>query len=118
MGLRRLRQRRRLIRSTRADAHLVEVAAAAVSLSRGAHEAESSQLKFTALVTTSDKTGTVRSDQIMERNMMGSAGQSRVAAAERPTNDKYVLAARITGKPQVGQHADVGQAGRGTRGQG
>ncbi len=59
----------------------------------------SSQLKFTELVSTSDRTGTVRWDQVMERNFMGRPQLNpELPLLEKPTNDKYVLAAQIKGK--------------------
>jgi ABC-2 type transport system permease protein len=59
----------------------------------------SSQLKFTELVSTSDRTGTVPWDQILERNFMGRPQLNpELPLREKPTNDKYVLAAQIKGK--------------------
>ncbi len=61
----------------------------------------SSQMKFTELLSTNDRTGTVRTDQILERTMMGRPQLNpELPLLERPTNEKYVLAAQITGKPK------------------
>ena len=61
----------------------------------------SSQMKFTELVSTNERTGTVRSDQILERSMMGQPRMNpELPLLERPTNEKYVLAAQISGKPK------------------
>jgi len=62
----------------------------------------SSSLSFTELVNTSDHTGTIRVDQIMERNFMGQPRMNpEIPLLEKPTNDRYVLAARIQGKPKA-----------------
>jgi len=59
----------------------------------------SSQLKFTRLVTTSTKTGTVPADQIMQRGMMGQAQMNPdLPQLEKPTGDTYIVAAQIRGK--------------------
>ncbi|MBI3838964.1 MAG: Gldg family protein [Planctomycetia bacterium] len=59
----------------------------------------SSPLKFTELVSTSDHTGTIRYDQILERSFMGQPRMNpELPLLEKPTNDKYVLAAQIRGK--------------------
>jgi ABC-2 type transport system permease protein len=59
----------------------------------------SSPLKFTALVSTSDRTGTVRQEQILERSFMGPPRMNpELPLLEKPTNNKYVLAAHIHGK--------------------
>jgi ABC-2 type transport system permease protein len=58
----------------------------------------SSSLTFTELVSTGDHTGTIRFDQLMERSMMGQPRMNPdIPLLERPTNDKYVLAAQIHG---------------------
>jgi ABC-2 type transport system permease protein len=58
-----------------------------------------SGLKFTELVSTSERTGTVRWDQIMQPGFMGQRGfNPELPLHEKPTNDKYVLAAQIRGK--------------------
>ncbi len=62
----------------------------------------SSPLKFTELVSTSDRTGTVRYDQIFEPSFMGQPRMNpNLSLVERPSNEKYVLAAHITGKPKT-----------------
>ncbi|HEX3727497.1 MAG TPA: Gldg family protein, partial [Pirellulales bacterium] len=59
----------------------------------------SSPLKFTELMSTNDRTGTIRSDQIMERGFMGPPRMNPdMPLLEKPTFDKYVLAAQIRGK--------------------
>ncbi len=59
----------------------------------------SSQLKFTGLVNTSTKTGTIRTDQIMERGFMGQARMNPdIPLLEKPTGDTYIVAAQIRGK--------------------
>ncbi len=59
----------------------------------------SSPLKFTALVSTNDRTGTVPQDRIMERSFMGPPRMNPdMPLLEKPTNNKYVLAAQIRGK--------------------
>jgi ABC-2 type transport system permease protein len=59
----------------------------------------SSPLKFDGLVSTSDRTGTIRFDQIMERTFMGQPRLNpEMHLLEKPTNDTYVLAAQIKGK--------------------
>ena len=83
----------------------------------------SSPLKFTELVSTSDRTGTVRYDQIMERSFMGQPRMNpEMPLLEKPTNDKYVLAAQINGKlktenmpmsDKAGRSADEPEAGQG-----
>ena len=77
----------------------------------------SSPLKFTELVSTSERTGTVRWDQILERNFMGAPRMNpELPLLEKPTNDKYVLAAQIHGKlkpdnvPMSDKPAEVPQA--------
>ena len=61
----------------------------------------SSQMKFTELLSTNDRTGTVRTDQIFERSMMGQPRMNpELPLLEHPTNEKYILAAQITGKPK------------------
>ncbi|MGD9720330.1 MAG: Gldg family protein [Pirellulales bacterium] len=59
----------------------------------------SSSLKFTELVSTSDRTGTVRYDQIFEPSFMGQPRMNPdLPLMERPSNEKYILAALISGK--------------------
>ncbi|MEX2113664.1 MAG: Gldg family protein [Pirellulales bacterium] len=59
----------------------------------------SSPLKFTELVSTNDRTGTVRFDQIFEQSMMGQPRMNPdLPLLERPSNEKYILAAQIRGK--------------------
>ncbi len=59
----------------------------------------SSPLEFTELVTTNDRTGTVRYDQIFEQTMMGQPRMNPdLPLLERPSNEKYILAAQIRGK--------------------
>ncbi len=59
----------------------------------------SSPLKFTELVSTNDRTGTVRYDQIFEQTMMGQPRMNPdLPLLERPSNEKYILAAQIRGK--------------------
>lgn len=58
-----------------------------------------STLKFTPLVMTSEYSGEVPADQILQRSMMGPSGMNpRLSQFEKETNEKYVLAAQITGK--------------------
>ena len=62
----------------------------------------SSQLKFTRLVTTSNKTGTVPADQIMQRSFMGPPQMNPdLPMLEKPTGDTYIVAAQIRGKVPV-----------------
>ncbi|MBL9122906.1 MAG: hypothetical protein JNG90_04690 [Planctomycetaceae bacterium] len=56
-----------------------------------------SDLKFTPLVTTGDRTGTVNYDEIMEQTFFG-AGQLNPARRQVQTGDEYVMAAHIWGK--------------------
>jgi ABC-2 type transport system permease protein len=59
----------------------------------------SSSLKFTELVSTSENTGTIRYDQILEPSFMGPPRMNpEMPFLERPSNEKYVLAAQIQGK--------------------
>ena len=58
-----------------------------------------SPLKFTPLVTATFKeTGVVPYDQIVERTMFGARLNPNLPYLEKVTSEKYVLAARITGK--------------------
>jgi ABC-2 type transport system permease protein len=75
----------------------------------------SSPLKFTELVSTSERTGTVRYDQIFEQTMMGQPRMNPdLRMMERPSNEKYILAAQIRGKlktenvPMHDQAAETG----------
>ena len=77
----------------------------------------SSHMKFSELVSTSDRTGTIRYDQIMERSFMGPPRMNpELTLLERPTNEKYVIAAQIRGKldaenkPMSDKVAEVAQA--------
>jgi hypothetical protein len=81
----------------------------------------SSSLKFTELVSTSDRTGTVRFDQIFEPTFMGQPRMNPdLPLLERPSNEKYVLAAHISGKlkseniPMYDQPAEGSQQGQDT----
>jgi len=67
-----------------------------------------SPLKFTELVSTSDRTGTVRYDQIVERGMMGPPRMNPdLPLLERPSHEKYFMAAQIKGKLKpTDPHAD------------
>ena len=59
----------------------------------------SSQLDFTPLVSTGNRTGTIRHDQIMERNFMGQPRMNpEMPLLEKPTNEPYIMAAQIRGK--------------------
>ncbi len=59
----------------------------------------SSQMKFTPLVSTNNKTGTIRADQIMERGFMGQPRMNPdLPLLEKPTGDSYIVAAQIRGK--------------------
>ncbi len=59
----------------------------------------SSQLKFTRLVTTSNRTGTIPADEIMQRGFMGQSQMNPdIPLLEKPTGDTYIVAAQIRGK--------------------
>jgi ABC-2 type transport system permease protein len=59
----------------------------------------SSDLKFTSLVTTSTNTGTIRHDQLVTPSFMGQQQMNPdIPLLERPTGDSYVVAAQIRGK--------------------
>ncbi len=59
----------------------------------------SSPLKFTELISTSNRTGTVRYDQIFEPTFMGQPRMNPdLPMLRRPSHEKYVLAAHISGK--------------------
>jgi ABC-2 type transport system permease protein len=59
----------------------------------------SSPLRFTQLVATGNRTGTIRHDQLLERNFMGQPRMNpEIPLLERPTNEPYVMAAQIRGK--------------------
>jgi ABC-2 type transport system permease protein len=58
----------------------------------------SSSLKFTPLVAANGETGLVPYDQIFERTIFGARMNPNLPYLERPTGDRYVLAARVTGK--------------------
>jgi ABC-2 type transport system permease protein len=63
----------------------------------------SSQLKFTELITTGERTGTIRADQLIERSMMGQPRMNpEIPYLEKPTKDKYTMAARIKGQVKTG----------------
>jgi ABC-2 type transport system permease protein len=81
----------------------------------------SSPLKFTELVSTSDRTGTVRYDQIFEQTMMGQPRMNPdLPLLERPSNETYTLAAQIRGKvkadnvPMYDQGAETDPAAKAT----
>jgi ABC-2 type transport system permease protein len=57
-----------------------------------------SDLKFTPLVTTGDKTGTVDYRDLMEMDPMGRLRGLNAARAQLPTGEPYVLSALIQGK--------------------
>ena len=58
-----------------------------------------STLKFVPLVMTSEESGQVPADQIIQRNFMGAGGiNPNLNQLEKITNEKYVIAAQITGK--------------------
>jgi ABC-type uncharacterized transport system involved in gliding motility auxiliary subunit len=69
----------------------------------------SSDLKFTELVSTSDRTGTVRYDQIVERGFMGPPRMNPdLPLLERPSHEKYSMAAQIKGKLKpTDPHAEI-----------
>jgi len=68
----------------------------------------SSDMKFKQLVTTNNKTGTLRADQIMERGFMGQAQMNPdIPLLEKPTNDTYILAAQIRGKAPAATTASL-----------
>jgi ABC-2 type transport system permease protein len=59
----------------------------------------SSPLNFTQLVATGNRTGTIRHDQLLERNFMGQPRMNpEIPLLEKPTNEPYVMAAQIRGK--------------------
>jgi ABC-2 type transport system permease protein len=61
-----------------------------------------SVLKFTPLVMTSEDTGEVPAGKIIERGMMGAAQLNpQLPNLERPTGEKYIIAAQIKGKPKA-----------------
>ena len=77
----------------------------------------SSSLKFTELVSTSDRTGTVRYDQIFEPSFMGQPRMNPdLPLLERPSNETYVIAAQIRGKlkseniPMADEQAETPEA--------
>lgn len=59
-----------------------------------------STLNFTPLLTTSDKSGMIEYDDIMEQQMMAQRMRSEMdlKIAHRPTRERYILAAHIHGK--------------------
>jgi ABC-2 type transport system permease protein len=59
-----------------------------------------STLDFTPLMTTSDKSGMIEYDDIMEQQMMAQRMRSEMdlKIAHRPTRERYILAAHIKGK--------------------
>jgi ABC-2 type transport system permease protein len=59
-----------------------------------------STLEFTPLMTTSDKSGMIEYDDIMEQQMLASRMRSEMdlKIAHRPTRERYILAAHIHGK--------------------
>jgi ABC-2 type transport system permease protein len=58
----------------------------------------SSPLKFTVLVAASGNTGVVPANEIMERSFLGPRMNPNIGLFEKLTGDRYVMAARITGK--------------------
>ena len=59
----------------------------------------SSPLRFTPLLAAGGETGVVPANQILERSFMGPPRLNpNIGLAEKPTGDRYILAARITGK--------------------
>jgi ABC-type uncharacterized transport system involved in gliding motility auxiliary subunit len=79
----------------------------------------SSDLKFTRLVTTNNQTGTIRHDQVMEPGFMGQQRMNPdIPLLEKPTGDTYVVAAQIRGKlpteniPMSDQEAKVADDGK------
>jgi gliding motility-associated transport system permease protein/gliding motility-associatede transport system auxiliary component len=59
----------------------------------------SSDLKFTGLVTTSTNTGTIRHDQLVTPSFMGQQQMNPdIPLLERPTGESYIVAAQIRGK--------------------
>jgi ABC-2 type transport system permease protein len=58
----------------------------------------SSPLKFTALVAAGGDTGVVPANDILERSFLGPRMNPNISLVEKPTGDRYVMAARITGK--------------------
>jgi ABC-2 type transport system permease protein len=57
-----------------------------------------SSLKFTPLIMTSEDSGEVPADKIVERSMMGARINPQLSLLERMTNERYIIAARIGGK--------------------
>ncbi|REK11397.1 MAG: ABC transporter [Planctomycetota bacterium] len=58
----------------------------------------SSPLEFTRLCTTNNQSGTIRSDQLMERGFMGQSQMNPdIPYLEKRTGDTYILAAQIQG---------------------
>jgi len=79
----------------------------------------SSDLKFTRLVTTNNQTGTIRHDQVVEPGFMGQQRMNPdIPLLEKPTGDTYVVAAQIRGKlpteniPMSDQEAKVADDGK------
>jgi ABC-2 type transport system permease protein len=59
----------------------------------------SSSLTFTPLVVTGNRTGTIRYDQLMQRNFMGQPQMNpEIPLLEKPTGEPYIVAAQIRGK--------------------
>ncbi|MFH1265924.1 MAG: Gldg family protein, partial [Planctomycetota bacterium] len=61
-----------------------------------------SNLKFTPLVETGDRTGTVGSDDVIQPSMFGMGGGINPNRRQSPTGVPYVLAARIQGDVEPG----------------
>jgi ABC-2 type transport system permease protein len=57
-----------------------------------------STLKFTPLVMTSEYSGEVPADQVFQRSIMGQGLNPKLSQFETETNEKYILAAKISGK--------------------
>ena len=68
----------------------------------------SSPLKFTELVSTSDRTGTIRYDQILERSFMGQPRMNpEMPLLEKPTNEQVRAGGPDSRQAQGREHADV-----------
>jgi len=67
-----------------------------------------SKMKFTPLVTTSTKTGSVNTDDVFTMSLFGMGGDLNPNRSQQPTHDAYVLAAHITGTPPGHLASDEG----------
>jgi ABC-2 type transport system permease protein len=70
-----------------------------------------SRHKFTPLVRTGDRTGTVASDEVFQPSFFGMGGQINEARRQYPTDKPYVLAAQIQGSVQLDSSSDTGGDG-------